>query len=111
MLPSVSENLPNTIMEALSCGIPCLGFRVGGIPEMIDHGKNGYVAAAKDANDLCEGLHQMLDASNHDQLAQAARTKVLDHYSFDRVGQRYLALYRQALAHTSSSPSPSSPRL
>ena len=111
VLPSVSENLPNTIMEALSCGIPCLGFRVGGIPEMIDHGKNGYVAAAKDANDLCEGLHQMLDESNHDQLALAARTKVLDHYSFDRVGQRYLALYRQALAHASSSPSPSSPRL
>jgi len=111
VLPSVSENLPNTIMEALSCGIPCLGFRVGGIPEMIDHGKNGYVAAAKDANDLCEGLHQMLDASNHDQLALAARTKVLDHYSFDRIGQRYLALYRQALAHASSSPSPSSPRL
>lgn len=111
VLPSVSENLPNTIMEALSCGIPCLGFRVGGIPEMIDHGKNGYVAAAKDANDLCEGLHQMLDESNHDQLALAARTKVLDHYSFDRVGRRYLALYRQALAHASSSPSPSSPRL
>ena len=108
VLPSVSENLPNTIMEALSCGIPCLGFRVGGIPEMIDHGKNGYVAAAKDANDLCEGLHQMLDESNHDQLALAARTKVLDHYSFDRVGQRYLALYRQALAHASSSPSSSS---
>ena len=53
----------------------------------------------------------MLDESNHDQLALAARTKVLDHYSFDHVGQRYLALYRQALAHASSSPSPSSPRL
>mgnify|MGYP000046056955 CR=1 FL=1 len=35
--PSLEENLPNMIMEAMSCGIPCVGFNVGGIPEMIDH--------------------------------------------------------------------------
>ena len=37
VLPSLSENLPNTIMEAMACGVPCIGFRVGGIPEEIDH--------------------------------------------------------------------------
>ncbi|MBQ3312818.1 MAG: glycosyltransferase, partial [Prevotella sp.] len=44
VLPSLEDNLPNTIMEAMACGVPCVGFRVGGIPEMIDHQKNGYVA-------------------------------------------------------------------
>ena len=69
VLPSISENLPNTIMEALACGIPCLGFRIGGIPEMIDHERNGYVAAAKDAEDLSAGLHYLLDLADPDQLS------------------------------------------
>ena len=43
VLPSLSENLPNTIMEAMACGVPSVGFKVGGIPEMIDHRRNGYV--------------------------------------------------------------------
>ena len=41
VLPSLEDNLPNTIMEAMACGIPCVGYRVGGIPEEIDHLKNG----------------------------------------------------------------------
>ena len=69
VLPSISENLPNTIMEALACGIPCLGFRIGGIPEMIDHERNGYVAAAKDAEDLSAGLHYLLDWPSRPTLA------------------------------------------
>ena len=44
VLPSLSENLPNTIMEAMACGVPSVGFKVGGIPEMIGHMKTGYVA-------------------------------------------------------------------
>ena len=54
--PSLQENLPNTIMEAMACGTPCVGFRTGGIPEMISHGTNGYVAAYKDAEDLANGI-------------------------------------------------------
>lgn len=42
--PSLQDNLPNTIVEAMACGIPCIGFNVGGIPQMIDHLHNGYVA-------------------------------------------------------------------
>lgn len=97
VLPSVSENLPNTIMEALSCGIPCLGFRVGGIPELIDHGRNGYVAAPRDADDLCAGLHALLDVEDREAYGKAARQKVLDNYALERVGARYADLYRQVL--------------
>src|SRR5699024_6324501 len=42
--PSLQDNLPNTIMESMSCGTPCIGFNTGGIPQMIDHQINGYVS-------------------------------------------------------------------
>ncbi len=58
--PSLQENLPNTIMEAMSCGTPCLGFSIGGIHEMIDHRLNGYVAEYKNARDLAAGLNWIL---------------------------------------------------
>lgn len=37
VIPSLEDNLPNTIMESMACGTPCVGFETGGIPEMIDH--------------------------------------------------------------------------
>ena len=49
--PSLQDNLPNTIVEAMACGIPCVGFNVGGIPQMIDHLHNGYVARYKSAEE------------------------------------------------------------
>jgi glycosyltransferase involved in cell wall biosynthesis len=40
--PSIQDNLPNTVMESLACGTPCVAFNIGGMPEMIEHQKNGY---------------------------------------------------------------------
>lgn len=93
VIPSVSDNLPNTIMEALSCGVPCVGFAAGGIPEMIDHHTNGYVARAQDTQDLAEGLHWVLQADAA-VLQQAALEKVHRCYSQQSVAQQYLAIYQ-----------------
>ena len=95
VLPSLSENLPNTIMEAMACGVPCVGFRVGGIPEMIDHKENGYVARLKDAEDLAEGIRYVLSPENHEHLSKAAREKVMRCYSEESVAKRYVELYIQ----------------
>ncbi len=54
--PSLADNLPTTILESLSCGTPVVGFEVGGIPDMISHRENGYLAKYKDANDIAEGI-------------------------------------------------------
>ena len=95
VLPSLSENLPNTIMEAMACGVPCVGFRVGGIPEMIDHKVNGYVARLKDAEDLSEGIRYVLSPENHERLSKAAREKVMRCYSEETVVKRYVEIYIQ----------------
>lgn len=90
--PSLQDNLPNTIMEALACGTPCVGFDVGGIPEMIDHKKNGYVARYKDSADFAEGIKWVL-TSDHDTLSTKAREKVMNNYTEDIVAKKYIEVY------------------
>lgn len=98
VLPSLSENLPNTIMEAMACGIPCVGFNVGGIPEEIDHRKNGYVAAYRDTEDLARGLHWVLEEAPYNELSTQAIRKVAQCYSQNSVAMHYIEIYNQAIA-------------
>lgn len=58
--PSLADNLPTTILESLACGTAVVGFDVGGIPDMIAHKKNGYLAKYKDEKDLSNGLNYCL---------------------------------------------------
>lgn len=90
--PSLQDNLPNTIVEAMSCGIPCVGFKVGGIPEMIDHQQCGYVAEYKDAADFAQGIVWTL-TSDPVQLSSAARQKAVATYSEDVVAKKYMEIY------------------
>ena len=98
VLPSLSENLPNTIMEAMACGVPCVGFRVGGIPEEIDHKKNGYVAEYRDAADLARGISWILSEADYKELSDNAIHKVVQNYSQQSVAMKYLDVYHQAMA-------------
>ncbi len=98
VLPSLSENLPNTIMEAMACGVPCVGFRVGGIPEEIDHKKNGYVADYRNAEDLARSIRWILTEADYDSLSQQAVHKVVQNYSQQSVAIKYIDVYHQALA-------------
>lgn len=94
--PSLEENLPNTIMEAMACGTPCVGFDIGGIPEMID-AANGYVAQYKDAADMAHGIANVLDDDNYPSKSKAAREKVITEYGEKAVASRYISLYRSLL--------------
>ena len=59
--PSLADNLPTTILESLNCGTAVVGFNVGGIPDMIKHKQNGYLAKYKDAIDISEGIKFCLE--------------------------------------------------
>ena len=99
VLPSLSENLPNTIMESMACGVPCVGFNVGGISEMIDHRQNGYVAKYRDVDDLAAGIRWVLHESNYEELSHQAVRKVATSYSEQSVALRYTEVYYEAMAH------------
>jgi glycosyltransferase involved in cell wall biosynthesis len=96
--PSLSENLPNTIMEAMACGVPCVGFNTGGIPEMIDHKKNGYVAKYRDAEDLAAGIKWVLNNTAALNLPEACIKKVQNTYTQDIVADKYTRLYESLLS-------------
>ena len=98
VLPSLSENLPNTIMEAMACGVPCVGFKVGGIPEEIDHRRNGYVAEYRSAEDLARGIRWILAEADYEELSKNAVQKVVQNYSQQSVALKYLDVYHRAQA-------------
>ena len=93
--PSLEENLPTTIMEAMSCGVPCVGFNVGGIPEMIDHLHNGYVAEYKSAEDLANGIIWTLNESEYRTLSGEACRKAISNYSESIVAKKYIDIYNK----------------
>lgn len=61
VLPTEADNLPNVVKEATCCGIPCVGFRVGGMPDMVDHLDTGYLAEPFDTQELAQGIIWTLD--------------------------------------------------
>lgn len=92
--PSIEDNLPNTVMEALACGTPCVSFDIGGMSDMIDHQKNGYLAKPFDIKDLASGISWVLDNSGS-SLGDSARKKVEREFSTEIQANKYILLYEE----------------
>ena len=71
--PSLQENLANTVMEALACGTPCVAFNIGGMRDMVEHMRNGYLAKPFDATDLATGIEYILNCPDSNELSRNAR--------------------------------------
>lgn len=94
--PSRQENLPNMVLEAMACGTPCVAFDVGGLPDLINHGINGYLARPFEAKDLCRGISWVLaDEIRRLTMANLSREKIVAGFSLKHVVDRYLDLYRE----------------
>ena len=94
-IPSLQDNLPNTVVEAMACGVPCIGFNVGGIPEMIDHLHNGYVAEYKNVSDLANGIHWLLAEGEYELLSREAARKAANTYGESSVAMKYISIYNR----------------
>ncbi|HEY9849898.1 MAG TPA: glycosyltransferase family 4 protein [Leptolyngbyaceae cyanobacterium] len=96
--PSVEDNLPNTIMEALACGTPCVAFYIGGMPDMIEHQQNGYLAKPYQVEDLAQGIAWVLeDTERHQKLSHNARQKVEQEFALEMQAHRYLSIFTDIL--------------
>jgi len=94
--PSMQENLPFTIMEAMACGTPCVAFDVGGIPDLIDHKVNGFLAEPYRAESLAEGMAWVLKGEAEGaQFSRACRAKIEKEFDVALCAKRYLELYRE----------------
>ncbi|WP_121971341.1 glycosyltransferase family 4 protein [Leptolyngbya sp. BC1307] len=97
--PSVQENLSNTVMEALACGTPCLAFRIGGMPDMIEHLNNGYLANPYDIQDLAQGVAWIVeDPERQAVLSRSARLSVEQAFTVRIQAQRYKTLFESLKA-------------
>ncbi|MDP3051691.1 MAG: glycosyltransferase, partial [Eubacteriales bacterium] len=91
-------NLPNTVMESLACGTPCVAFNIGGMPDLVEHERTGYLAQPYDPEDLAKGIAWVLEDDERRQiLAYQSRQKVEREYALKTVARRYLNLYEDIL--------------
>ena len=92
--PSRQDNFPSTFLEASACAIPCVGFDVGGIPEIVEHQKTGYIAKSFDTSDLAKGIIWCTENNQNNELGLSARTKIVNNFSFDIIAKKHKELYR-----------------
>jgi glycosyltransferase involved in cell wall biosynthesis len=103
--PSTEDNLPNTVMEALACGTPCIAFQIGGMPDLIEHRRNGYLARPYEIKDFMQGMVWILeDPDRHRQLCHRAREKVEQEFTLDIQACRYASLYQELLLDAAPHP-------
>jgi glycosyltransferase involved in cell wall biosynthesis len=95
--PAIEDNLPNTVMEALACGTPVVAFNTGGIPDMVEHKQNGYLAEFKSSKDFAAGIHYILNSERKSELAANARNKVLQNFTNEIVASKYMVVYQSIL--------------
>lgn len=94
VISTLEDNLPNTVLESLSCGTPVLGFNVGGIPDMVRHQENGFLAKNQSPEGLIEGLQWLREH----RLSPAKVSSIIqEKFSETRCAERYISIYNALL--------------
>lgn len=98
VVPSRAEAFSQVTLEAQSCGLPVVGFDIGGIPDILIHKKTGWISPAYDLIDFSEGIHWILSVEGRaEELGKDGRTHVIENFSSKRIAQLYMDLYQQVI--------------
>lgn len=96
--PSTQENLPNTILEAMACGTPCVAYAQGGMPDLVEHGRSGLLVPLHDEEGLAAGIRGILeDDGRGTEMGRSARQRVLERFALEGVAKAYAELYQELL--------------
>ncbi|MFN8389091.1 MAG: N-acetyl-alpha-D-glucosaminyl L-malate synthase BshA [Bdellovibrionota bacterium] len=98
LLPSETESFGLAALEAMSCGVPVIATDVHGIPEVVQHGRTGFLSEVGDVEDMAQHAMQLLtNESLHQQFSRDAREAVLEKYSMPKLIDRYEQYYRDII--------------
>lgn len=97
LIPSLEDNLPYTVMESLSCGTPVIAFTTGGIPDMVQHQHNGYLATYRSSESFTDGMEWIIKHPERDKLNQQARQTIMDSFSEEVIAKKHIEVYNQLL--------------
>jgi len=95
--PSLEDNLPNTVMESLACATPVIAFTTGGIPDMVKHLENGYLAKYKNASDLADGIEWLFLHEDKESVQKEARRTILSYFAPTVIAATHEELYLELL--------------
>lgn len=97
LYPSIADNCPFVVLEAMACGLPVVSFNTGGIPELIEHNTNGYIAKYKDADDLKSGIEYLLNLPTQEteKMKQYSINKILSGFTVGKMVDQYIELYEK----------------
>ncbi len=101
--PSLADNCPLVILEAMACGLAILTFETGGIPELVEHEETGYIANYKDFKDLKKGFDLLLENSKlRNEMGVKAIKRVKENFTLEIMNQRYIDLYKEIIGENNN---------
>jgi N-acetyl-alpha-D-glucosaminyl L-malate synthase BshA len=98
LLPSAQESFGLAALEAMACEVPVVASRVGGLPEVIDHGVTGFLHPPEALDEMADsGVMVLSNPDKHRAIAQAACARVRDDFCADKIVPMYEESYRSVM--------------
>jgi glycosyltransferase involved in cell wall biosynthesis len=101
-LPSLEDNCPMVVLEAMAAGVPVLAANVGGVPDLVEDGKNGLFCDPLDAASMSNGVSRLLDQPKlAAELAATAKTRAAERFHPLVIARRHVEIYQEVLSKPS----------